>query len=429
MSSKIGWIDFSPKDRNRIKRFMDIMGMGGIVDELGISVIRDALSNKIFPGFSTLYTRAKYFLITPYIIADWKFNKKGKISGAEYFHKTEIDINLKIKEFYTQGQNNESYFGKEKSDGQLKRQPSEIYWNGITFLHLLNTDSSLLQVLSEKSSSFDETLSYPTENEITTEDGNPQKCPLINIPLDYQWSSKISNIGLNLTRAEAELLRDRIIQFSPNGLPAALLLDPELWEEYKNAQSGYANSGKEFTNPFTFFVSNCIGNIKNQKLRRNLSLGHDLAIFLHGAHIAYNIQIRKKAGIDSTKYSEMGKRWMSGLKETMLDYDSFNTSDYIEKTTLKHSTRDFLNNAHSLIFSKKNWNDIESQLCELTENQEKWNKKSKSRFVKLDKGQVIDDVNKGGWLGLTLINYRYHSTLNVVRDIYNGLNQVEENGN
>ena len=54
MESQIGWIDFSPKDRNRVKRFMDIMGMGGVVDELGIGMIRDAMSNKLFPGFSTL---------------------------------------------------------------------------------------------------------------------------------------------------------------------------------------------------------------------------------------------------------------------------------------------------------------------------------------------------------------------------------------
>ena len=38
MESQIGWIDFSPKDRNRVKRFMDIMGMGGVVDELGIPI-------------------------------------------------------------------------------------------------------------------------------------------------------------------------------------------------------------------------------------------------------------------------------------------------------------------------------------------------------------------------------------------------------
>lgn len=58
MASQNGWKDFSLKDRDRIKRFLDLMGLGGVVDELGIGMLRDAMSNKIFPGFSTLNTLA-----------------------------------------------------------------------------------------------------------------------------------------------------------------------------------------------------------------------------------------------------------------------------------------------------------------------------------------------------------------------------------
>lgn len=36
MASELGWIDISPKDRNRVKRFMDLMGMSGVMDELGV---------------------------------------------------------------------------------------------------------------------------------------------------------------------------------------------------------------------------------------------------------------------------------------------------------------------------------------------------------------------------------------------------------
>ena len=50
MTSQIGWIDFSPKDRDRVKRFMDLMGMGGVVDELGIGM--DSLESEGYPGRS-----------------------------------------------------------------------------------------------------------------------------------------------------------------------------------------------------------------------------------------------------------------------------------------------------------------------------------------------------------------------------------------
>ena len=31
MESKIGWVDLSPLLRDRVKKFMDLMGMGGLL--------------------------------------------------------------------------------------------------------------------------------------------------------------------------------------------------------------------------------------------------------------------------------------------------------------------------------------------------------------------------------------------------------------
>jgi hypothetical protein len=59
----IGWIDFTTNDRNRIGSVLDLMKPEGMVDELGLGTIRDALANQLFPGISTIQTRAKYFLL------------------------------------------------------------------------------------------------------------------------------------------------------------------------------------------------------------------------------------------------------------------------------------------------------------------------------------------------------------------------------
>ena len=115
MESKIGWVDLSPLQRDRVKKFMDLMGMGGVQDELGVGIIRDAMSNRIFPGFSTLYTRAKYFFITPYLLLDRDSNKQDKKqSGIDYFKKAEIGANKIIIDFYESHPDrmDESYFGK-----------------------------------------------------------------------------------------------------------------------------------------------------------------------------------------------------------------------------------------------------------------------------------------------------------------------------
>lgn len=80
-----------------------------------------------------------------------------------------------------------------------------------------------------------------------------------------------------------------------------------------------------------------------------------------------------------------------------------------------------MNQIQILIKNSSDWNQIESEMCRLTEIQERWNKKSKSRFVKIGNEQVVEEMNKPQWLGLSLINYRYMSTLSVIKDIYDGL--------
>lgn len=425
MTSQIGWIDFSPKDRDRVKRFMDLMGMGGVVDELGIGMIRDAMSNKLFPGFSTLYTRAKYFFITPYILLEKEKKQTMRQSGKDYFHKAEIDTNRIIIQYYENHPKRdvESYFGKDKKDGNLKRQPSEIYWNGIQHLHLLESESSLDQILTEKHSLMNELLSKNRGDDTTKEQGENQVIGCENVSYDSNWQQFITDNGLRLTRTEAETLRDRLQFYSKNSLPASLVTNDALWTLYKSAlneskQSDYLD------NAFVHFVKSSIHLISNEELRENLIKAHDMALFLHGAHIAYNIQLWSKVDAPAdfiNKRRSEGIEWLKNLRSSMINFNDFQINDCIKGTNLKTPTQKFLNSIQELIKRTSDWNEIESDICGLTEQQERWNKKSKSRFFKIEKGQVIEEMNKPQWLGLSLINYRYQSTLSVINDIYEGL--------
>ena len=64
---QLGWIDFSKEDRDKVHDVMNLLQEQGAVDELGIGLVRDAFANYFFPGTSTVQTRAKYFLIVPYL--------------------------------------------------------------------------------------------------------------------------------------------------------------------------------------------------------------------------------------------------------------------------------------------------------------------------------------------------------------------------
>ncbi len=428
MASQIGWVDFSPRHRDRVKKFMDMMGMGGVADELGVGMIRDAMSNKVFPGFSTLYTRAKYFLITPYILNDWEKASASSKSGYQYFRKAEKATNELIIRFYAEHpeRNGESYFGKVKKEGNLKRQPSEIYRNGMNRLHLIAGDSTLDQLLLNRPSAVEELLSNDRGDDTTREQGEYRVGNLCGVPYAPDWQHYMTIHGLTLSRIEAELLRDRLVKYTPDSLPAALVKSSSLWSKYQKAS---AEDGGEdgLNNPMLYFTEQALGDIEREELRRHLMMAHDLSLFLFGIHIAYNLQLRKRIGNDdmADKLRKRGSLWFKMLPSRMLDRERFDINACMVGTNVKGPTRHFLNEVHKLIFSSATWEEAEDELCGLAERQERWNKNKKSRFLKIDKGQEPQDIRDRKWLGLSLINYRYHSTLSIVKDIYDGLNNTD----
>ncbi len=75
---QLGWIDFSKEDRQKALDVINLLSEQGAVDELGIGIIRDAFANYFFPGTSTIQTRAKYFLIVPYVLREAADGRYGK---------------------------------------------------------------------------------------------------------------------------------------------------------------------------------------------------------------------------------------------------------------------------------------------------------------------------------------------------------------
>src|SRR2546427_8231166 len=62
----IVWLDYSEKERQQALDVISLFREQGTVDELGIGAIRDAFANVMFPGTSTIQTRAAYFLLVPW---------------------------------------------------------------------------------------------------------------------------------------------------------------------------------------------------------------------------------------------------------------------------------------------------------------------------------------------------------------------------
>src|SRR5437868_582334 len=67
MTSSLAWLDFSEQEQRQVLSVVELFRDRDTVDELGVGVVRDTYSDLLFPGTSTLHSRARYVLFIPWI--------------------------------------------------------------------------------------------------------------------------------------------------------------------------------------------------------------------------------------------------------------------------------------------------------------------------------------------------------------------------
>jgi Family of unknown function (DUF6361) len=95
-------------------------------DELGIGSVRDTFADLFFPGTSTIMTRARYFLIVPWIYQRLEKQRISSPQIAERGRRTETDLIDAIE----RSDDSEGNIGTLAGHA-LKRLPSNIYWQGL----------------------------------------------------------------------------------------------------------------------------------------------------------------------------------------------------------------------------------------------------------------------------------------------------------
>ena len=126
MPSTIGWLDHSEEHQRKMYEVIDLFSEQGSRDELGIAVVRDAFSDLLFPGISTIQTRARYFLFVPWL---WQMVEEAGIPSARAPQKSrEHQVRL-ISVLMSSGEKG-GVIGSS-AGSKLKRLPDSIYWNGL----------------------------------------------------------------------------------------------------------------------------------------------------------------------------------------------------------------------------------------------------------------------------------------------------------
>ena len=175
---QLGWIDYSSEHRNKVMAVLHALTAPGAVDELGIGQIRDGFANLLFPGTSTIQTRAKYFFIVPYLLME--LEQQRHLTPKSFLQKlSEMELDL-IEPLKKSGE--KGIIGETAGRG-LKRKPSSIYWSGLRTLGMFRYPHFSLDDYARATCAVNQELATQRAMGRRTDDEQAQDAPDVSATL------------------------------------------------------------------------------------------------------------------------------------------------------------------------------------------------------------------------------------------------------
>ena len=120
------WLDLTARDREQMRRVLDLFREQGTVDEMGLGTLRDALADALFPGTSSIQTRLRYALFIPWIYQRLEASRISSNDIARASRTDEIALIARLME----SDDTEGVIGA-RAGTDLSRLPSHVYWAGL----------------------------------------------------------------------------------------------------------------------------------------------------------------------------------------------------------------------------------------------------------------------------------------------------------
>lgn len=221
MTSFFAWLDHSEHERRKMLDVIDLFREQETRDELGVGTIRDAIADLLFPGTSTIQTRARYFLFIPWI---YKAIEQKHLSGPEAIQRARKDELALIQPLVDAGET-DGVIGVEARE-KLKRLPSAVYWQGLGSWGIRLFDGSQDRYHRQL-----DRLALARTRGQRDDDGEPtdgSARPSWDPRLPTAPPEFPKKTSFRLPRDEAEYLRDRVTTRWRDSF-LAFLLDGEPW--------------------------------------------------------------------------------------------------------------------------------------------------------------------------------------------------------
>lgn len=380
---------------------LDVVGMfreQGSVDELGLGVIRDAFADMLFPGTSTIQTRARYLFFIPWIYLDLERRRTSSARVATTARNRELRL---IEALLAGGERRKGVMGVigERARKDLKRLPSSVYWNSLRLYGIRLYPGSLEQ--------YHRSLDgfYRLQSDAArTDDGDAAEGRLANWHpgLPEAHDAYLEETTFTLTSAEAEYLREGIIAHHPGTLLAFLV------DRGKRAKVDFPWEHPQY-------------GAFHPHVREQLEHARNFSEAIHGAQILYNL-VLAEARNSAERIQEHGaflEEWVANVEERLAELQAWDVESFWaladgQRRRIPIRTRRFVESWFDRALDHPDRVRNDEHLRDLVADRERSLKGPRARITN-------QSAHWGGTSGIDQHSFRWPNAALIIHDILDGL--------
>lgn len=306
MSMQIGFIDFTAEERNKVLSTLNLLGEQTALDELGIGVLRDFYADQLFPGISTIQTRAKYLVLIPYLFRQLEEQAlRGSLSEREALTWLQGSEDRLVGVLMDNSPGENGVIGSlaRKQKRAVKQKPSAIYWSALRTYGIVRAERISLGaacIATVYGAKRRKELELKTDGETYDDSTAAHSGQTLFSPLhlDYDLNREAS---IHLTRKEAEYIEDHILRTpgSRDSLLAFLLKNRMRCESFGDIPAHLLPEG----------------------IARDYRFSREFSRFIYGAHVRYNVIYAAGCEIEDAGMVEEFFAWLEDVLQAPIDLE------------------------------------------------------------------------------------------------------------
>jgi len=208
-ASGLFWIASSDLEIATARAVLRSLKPAGVLDELGFLTLLGAFSDRLYPGISTIMTRARYFFFVPAIYRHIESLPLGKRRHPATQART---LQIRLCQALLKGDPEQLGIIGKRTQGRVVRLPSSVYWAGLVTLGIANTAKS--------ESAYQASLTSPVaggqfhDDDGVVHDSDDGSFWDAGIPLSAMPrldGGDLPALRMAMTSQEAKYLRDRFL--------------------------------------------------------------------------------------------------------------------------------------------------------------------------------------------------------------------------